>query len=92
MSPPFTIPIVPSSIGGIVTAAKIVHSIYKTLSDSMGAAYDYQCLIAELRSFEQALKNVDLAITVALPTGRVAFAFNSVPSILESDHGSSESI
>ena len=61
---------VPSAIGEIVTAAKIVHSIYKALSDSMGASYDYKCLIAELRSFEQALKIVDLAITIASPTGR----------------------
>ena len=61
---------VPSAIGEIVTAAKIVHSIYKALSDSMGASYDYQCLIAELRSFEQALKIVDLAITIASPIGR----------------------
>ena len=51
---------------------KIVHSIYKALSDSMGASYDYQCLIAELRSFERALKIVDHAITVAPPTGRDA--------------------
>ena len=65
-------PIVPSSIGDIVTATKIIHSIYKALSDSMGASYDYQCLIAELRSFEQALKIVDLAIAVAPPTGRNA--------------------
>jgi hypothetical protein len=61
-----------SAIGEIVTTAKIVHSIYKALSDSMGASYDYQCLIAELRSFEQALKTVELAITLTLPTGRVA--------------------
>ena len=66
---PFAMPI-PSVTGEIVTAAKIVHSIYKALSDSMGASYDYQCLIAELRSFEQALKTVDLALTVAPPTGR----------------------
>ena len=65
-------PIVPSSIGDIVTAAKIVHSIYKALSDSMGASYDYQCLITELRSFEQALKFVDVVITAAPPTGRHA--------------------
>ena len=65
-------PIVPSSIGEIVTAAKIVHSIYKALSDSMGASYDYRCLIMELRSFEKALKIVDLAITVAPPTSRDA--------------------
>ena len=65
-------PIVPSSIGDIVTATKIIHSIYKALSDSMGASYDYQCLIAELRSFEQALKIVDLAIAIAPPTGRNA--------------------
>ena len=58
-------PIVPFSVGDIVTAAKMVHSIYKALSDSMGASYDYQCLIMELRSFEKALKMVDLAIAVA---------------------------
>ena len=63
---------IPSVIAEIITAAKIVHSIYKALSDSMGASYDYQCLIAELRSFEQALKIVDFAITVAPPTGRDA--------------------
>ena len=63
---------IPSAIGEIVTAVKIVHSIYKALSDSMGASYDYQCLILELRSFEQALKTVELAITVSPPTGRDA--------------------
>jgi hypothetical protein len=66
------LPFVPSSIGDIVTVANIVHSIYKALSDSMGASYDYQCLIMELRSFEQALRIVDLAVTVAPPTGRDA--------------------
>ena len=71
MRPPFAMPI-PSAIGEIVTAAIIVHSIYKALSDSMGASYDYQCLISELRSFEQALKTVDLAITVSPPTGHDA--------------------
>jgi hypothetical protein len=64
------LPIIPASFGDIVTAVNIVHSIYKALSDSMGASYDYQCLITELRSFEQALKIVDLAITVAPPSGR----------------------
>ena len=63
---------IPSAIGEIVTAVKIVHSIYKALSDSMGASYDYQCLIAELLSFEQALKTAEVAITVTPPTGRVA--------------------
>ena len=66
------LPIVPSSIGDIVTVANIVHSIYKALSDSMGASYDYQCLVSELRSFEQALKMVEVAITVTPPTGRFA--------------------
>jgi hypothetical protein len=66
------LPFVPTSFGDIVTAASIVQSIYKALSDSMGASYDYQCLIAELRSFERALKIVDFAITVAPPTGRDA--------------------
>ena len=63
---------VPASFGEIVTAAKIVHSIYKALSDSMGASYDYQCLIMELRSFEQALKAVEVSITFTPPSGRVA--------------------
>ena len=63
---------VPSSFGDIVTAANIGHSIYKALSDSMGASYDYQCLILELHSFEQALKFVDAVITAAPPTGRDA--------------------
>ena len=62
-------PFVPASFGDIVTVITTVHSIYKALSDSMGASYDYQCLIRELRSFEQALKTVQLAITVAPPTG-----------------------
>ena len=70
---------IPSVIGEIVTATKIVHSIYKALSDSMGASYDYQCLIAELRSFEQALKTVDLAITVtSSPTGHDALTGNLI--------------
>ena len=63
---------IPSAIGELVTTVKIVNSIYKALSDSMGASYDYQCLITELRSFEQALKIVDHAITVATPTERDA--------------------
>jgi hypothetical protein len=65
-------PVFPSSLGDIVTAAKIAYMIYKALSDSIGASYDYQCLIMELRSFEQALKIVDRAITIAPPTGRDA--------------------
>ena len=64
---------IPSAIGEIVSAAKIVHSIYKALSDSMGASYEYQSLITELRSFEQALNFVNVVITKAPPTGRVAF-------------------
>jgi hypothetical protein len=67
------LPFVPASFGDIVTAVGIVHSIYKALSDSMGASYDYQCLIMELRSFEKALKIVDVATTEAPPTGRDAF-------------------
>lgn len=69
--PPFGMPI-PFAIGEIVTAAKIVHSIYKVLKEAMGASYDYQCLITELLSFEQALKTVELAITLTPPTGSVA--------------------
>ena len=62
----------PSSIHGIATAAKFVRSIYEALGDTMGASYDYQCLIMELLSFEQALKIVDLVVTLAPPTGRDA--------------------
>ena len=69
--PPFGMPI-PFAIGEIVTAAKIVHSIYKVLKEAMGASYDYRCLITELRSFEQALKTVELAITLTPPTGGVS--------------------
>ena len=58
---------VSSSIGDIVTVVNIVHSIYKALSDSVGASYDYQCLISELHSFEQALKFVDVVVTAAPP-------------------------
>jgi hypothetical protein len=65
-------PIVPSSIDEIATAAKIVNSIYKALGDCMDASYDYQCLIMELQSFEQALKFVVLIVTLAPPTGRDA--------------------
>ena len=63
------LPIIPASFGDIVTAANIVHSIYRALSDSMGASYDYQCLITELRSFEQVLKFVHVVNTAAPPTG-----------------------
>ena len=38
------------------------------LSDSMGD-YQLECLITELRCFEQALKMADLVIVVAPPTG-----------------------
>jgi hypothetical protein len=41
--------------GDIITAVSIVQSIYEALSDNMGASYNYQCLITELRDFEQAL-------------------------------------
>ena len=63
---------IPSAIGEIVTAAKIARSIYKALGDSMGVSYDYQCLIMELYSFEQALKTVEVVITLTPPSGRVS--------------------
>jgi hypothetical protein len=66
------VPFVPASFGDIVTAANIAHSIYKALSDSTGSSYEYQCLIAEVHSFEQALRTVELAITVTPPSGRLA--------------------
>ena len=64
---------IPSAINEIATAVKIVYSIYKILKDAMGASEDYQCLIAELRSFEQALRTVELVITLIPQTGSVAF-------------------
>ncbi|KAF8802570.1 hypothetical protein BYT27DRAFT_7196491 [Phlegmacium glaucopus] len=68
------LPFVPASFGDIVTAAGIARSIYKALSDrdSTGSSYEYQCLITELRSFEQALKTVEDAIIVIPPSGRLA--------------------
>jgi hypothetical protein len=56
----------------IVTAAEFVHSIYNILSDVKGASDDYQYLIADLHSLKQALKAVELAITLTPPTGDVA--------------------
>ncbi len=63
---------VPPSFGDIVTAANIALLIYKALNDSTGSSYEYQCLIEELRSFEQALRMVDLAIAMTPPSGRLA--------------------
>ena len=62
----------PGLIYEIATAAKFVRSIYEALGDSMGAPYDYQCLIMDLLSFEEALKIVYLVVTLAPPTGRDA--------------------
>ena len=63
------LPIVPASFGDIVTAIGIVHSICMALSDSTGAANDYQSLIEELNSFEKALEFVHFVITADPPTG-----------------------
>ena len=76
--PPLAMPIVPFSAGDIVTAAMMVHLIYKALSNSMGTPYDYQCLIMELRSFKKALKMVNLAIAVAPPTGQYRSGNNNL--------------
>jgi hypothetical protein len=53
------VPFIPSSFGDIVTAITIVHAIYTALSDSAGSSFEYQCLIEELHSFEDALRLVD---------------------------------
>ena len=66
------VPFVPASFGDIVAAANIALSIYKALSDSTGSSYEYQCLIKEVHSFEQALRIVDLAITKMPPSGQLA--------------------
>ena len=55
----------PSSFGDIVTAISIVHSIYNALSDSRGSSFEYQCLVEELRSFEEALHSVDVVLKTA---------------------------
>ncbi|KDR84631.1 hypothetical protein GALMADRAFT_55764 [Galerina marginata CBS 339.88] len=49
----------PSSFGDIIAAANLALSIYKALSASAGATYEYQCLVDELYSFHLALKSVD---------------------------------
>ncbi|CAA7267813.1 unnamed protein product [Cyclocybe aegerita] len=66
------LPFVPASFGDIVAAANIAHLIYQALKDSTGSSYEYQCLIGEVHSFEDALRAVDFAITVTPPSGRLA--------------------
>jgi len=63
-------PLVPASFGDIVAAAGIARSIYKTLSHSTGSSYEYQCLIAEVHSFEQALRTIHGAISVTTLSAR----------------------
>ncbi|KDR77207.1 hypothetical protein GALMADRAFT_435833 [Galerina marginata CBS 339.88] len=53
----------PSSFGDIIAAAGLALSIYKALSDSAGATYDYQCLIDELYSFHLALQSVNVVLS-----------------------------
>ena len=53
------IPLIPNSLGDIVTVANIAHSIYQALRDSTGSSFEYQCLIDELNSFKDALGCVD---------------------------------
>jgi hypothetical protein len=65
------LPFVPTSFGDIVTAINIAQSIYRALSDSTGSSYEYQCLIAEVRFFEKALRTVEHAITVMPPSGQL---------------------
>jgi hypothetical protein len=66
------LPFVPSSIGDIGTVASILQLICKALNESMGASYEYKCLISELLSFKEALKSVESAVTLTQPTGRIA--------------------
>lgn len=46
------------SVGDIIAVAQIAGSIAKALSDARGSAKEYQDLIKELRSFDQALLQV----------------------------------
>ena len=62
----------PPSFGDIVTVANIAVSIYRALSDSTGSSFEYQCLIAELHSFERALRIVDHAIATVPPGEHLA--------------------
>jgi hypothetical protein len=66
------LPFVPTSFGDIVTTINIAQSIYKALSDSTGSSYEYQRLIQEVHSFEQALRIVERAIIVMPPSGQLA--------------------
>jgi len=62
----------PSTLGAIVSAAKLAFKIYKALSASTGSSEEYQCLIQELRSFERALRMVEHAIATTPPGERLA--------------------
>lgn len=46
------------SIGDIIAVAQIAWSLAKALTDSRGSAKDYQGLIKELQTFDQALLQV----------------------------------
>ncbi|OBZ78346.1 hypothetical protein A0H81_02463 [Grifola frondosa] len=56
------LPISFSSFGDIVTAADLALRIAKALSDSTGSAFEYQCLVNELRSLSYVLKLADCAV------------------------------
>ena len=51
--------LIPNSFGDIVTAVNLVWSIYSALSESKGAAENYQCLIQELKLFHDTLVSVN---------------------------------
>ncbi|KDR84645.1 hypothetical protein GALMADRAFT_133896 [Galerina marginata CBS 339.88] len=64
--------LIPNSFGDIITAAGLALSIYKALSDSVGATYEYQCLIDELYSFHLALQSVNQVLAKsAIPLSEV---------------------
>jgi hypothetical protein len=63
-------PIIPGSFGDIVAATKLALTIYKTLSDSTGSSFEYQCLMDELHSFHHALF-VSTAQSMQLPSAKM---------------------
>lgn len=50
------------SVGDIITVGQIAWSLAKSLSDSRGSAKEYQGLIKELETFDQALLQVSFAV------------------------------
>jgi len=65
-------PFLPTSFGDIVAAASLAFSIYKSLSESTGASFEYQCLTSELLAFHRALQFLDRILCATPPSETVA--------------------